>query len=226
LGVTVAASTVWEILKQAGIDPAPERASNNRATFLRSQADGLMACDFVETITLTGARMYIFAAIEHVNRRIRIQGATAHPTTAWVMHAVRNLAMDLDDGGRTLRYLIRDRDGKFPALFDTILADAGISVVLSGIQMPHMNLIMEQWIQSCRHELLDRMLVCNQRHLLHALHEYERFYNAHRPHRGIANARPLHPLPDPIADPDKITHLDIHRRDRLGGVLHEYEYAA
>jgi putative transposase len=136
LGITVAPSTVWEILNQAGIDPAPERTSSSWATFLRSQADAVLACDFFETITLTGARMYVLAAIEHASRRIRILGATAHPTAAWVTQAVRNLAMDLDDAGTTATYLVRDRDGKFPALFDTILAEAGITVVLSGIQVP------------------------------------------------------------------------------------------
>jgi putative transposase len=134
--------------------------------------------------------------------------------------------MDLDDADATVKYLIRDRDGKFPALFDTILADTSIKVVLSGVQMPRMNSLVERWIQSCRHELLDRTLVWNQAHLLHALHEYERFYNAHRPHRGISNARPMYPLPEPSAHPDTITHLDIRRRDRLGGVLHKYEHAA
>jgi transposase InsO family protein len=134
--------------------------------------------------------------------------------------------MDLDDAGARAKYLIRDRDGKFPALFDTILADAGVTVVLSGVQVPRMNAIMERWIRSCRHELLDRTLIWNQRHLQHALHEYEQFYNTHRPHRGIANARPLHPLPEPITGPDTINHLDIRRRDRLGGILHEYEHAA
>ncbi|MFR9780885.1 integrase core domain-containing protein [Micromonospora sp. MS34] len=111
-------------------------------------------------------------------------------------------------------------------MFDAVLADAGIDVVLSGVQMPRMNSIMERWVQTCRHELLDRTLIWNQRHLLHALREFEQFYNGHRPHQGIANARPLHPLPAPIADPDKITRLDIRRRDRLGGILHEYEHAA
>jgi hypothetical protein len=82
LGVKVAASTVWEILNEAGIDPAPERASNTWADFLRSQADALLACDFLETVTLTGARMYVLAVIEHASRRIHILGATPHPTTA------------------------------------------------------------------------------------------------------------------------------------------------
>jgi transposase InsO family protein len=201
LGVKVAPSTVWEILKDAGIDPAPERTSDSWTTFLRSQAEAILAADFFEAVTLTGARMHILAVIEHASRRVRILGATANPTAGWVTQAARNLAMDLQDAGCRARFLIRDRDGKYPALFDTILADAGIEVVLSGIQMPRMNSIMERWIQSCRRELLDRMLVWNHAHLLHALREYERHYNGHRPHRGISSTRPLHPLPDPITDP-------------------------
>ncbi|MFD7604898.1 integrase core domain-containing protein [Streptomyces mirabilis] len=226
LGVKVAASTVWEILKDAGIPPAPERTSSTWADFLRSQADALLACDFFETVTLSGARLYVFAFIEHTGRRIRILGVTAHPTTSWVVQAARNLVMDLQDTDCQARYLIRDRDGKFSELFDTILADAGIEVVLSGIKIPRMNSIMERWVQTCRRELLDRTLIWNQRHLLHALREFEQFYNTHRPHQGIANARPLHPLPEPITDPDETARLDIHRTDRLGGLLHEYQHAA
>jgi putative transposase len=226
LGIKIAASTVWEILKEAGIDPAPERSSQTWAAFLQSQAEAILAADFFETVTLTGQRMYVLAVIEHATRRVRILGATAHPTAAWVSQAVRNLAMDRHDAGSRARFLIRDRDGKYPAMYDTILADTRIEVVLSGVQMPRMNAIMERWIQSCRHELLDRTLIWNQAHLLRALHEYERHHNSHRPHRGISNARPLHPLPDPITDPDTITRLDIRRRDRLGGVLHEYERVA
>jgi putative transposase len=166
LGVTVAASTVWEILHKAGIDPAPQRTSDTWATFLRSQAQAILAADFFETTTLTGAKMYVLAVIEHATRRVRILGATAHPSSAWVAQAARNLVMDLDDAGRRVTYLIRDRDGKYPAMLDAILADAGITVVLSGVRMPRMNSIMERWIQSCRHELLDRTLIWNQAHLL------------------------------------------------------------
>jgi putative transposase len=106
------------------------------------------------------------------------------------------------------------------------LKDAAIEVVLSGVQMPRMNSIMERWVQTCRRELLDRTLIWNQRHLCHAVREFERFYNSHRPHQGIANARPLHPLPQAISDPGQVTHLDIRRRERLGYILHEYEHAA
>ncbi len=166
------------------------------------------------------------AAIEHATRRVRILGATAAPTTAWVAQVARNLAMDIEDTGTQIRYLIRDRDDKYPQAFDHIFADAGIEVVLSGVRVPRMNSVIERWIQSCRHELLDRTLIWNQAHLLHALREYETFYSTHRPHQGRSNARPLRPLPPPIDDPNKIAHLDTRRRDHLGGILHEYEHAA
>ncbi|MDH6130210.1 integrase core domain-containing protein [Kitasatospora sp. GP82] len=226
LGVKVAASTVWEILKEAGIPPAPERTSTTWANYLRSQADALLACGFFETVTLSGARLYVLAVIGHANRRIRILGATAHPTASWVTQAAKNLVMDLEDAGSRARYTIRDRDGKFPELFDAVLADAGIQVVLSGVRIPRMNSLMERWVQTCRRELLDRTLIWNERHLLHALREFEKFYNSHRPHQGIANARPLCALPRPIDNPKQITHLDIRRTDRLGGLLHEYQHAA
>ncbi|WP_435126167.1 integrase core domain-containing protein [Micromonospora tulbaghiae] len=225
LGVKVAASTVWEILKGAGVDPAPQRAATTWATFLRSQARTIIAADFFETTTLTGARLYVLAVIDHATRRVRILGATAHPTVGWVTQAARNLVMDLEDAGCRVTYLIRDRDGRYPAMFDAVLADAGITVVRSGVRIPRMNSIMERWIQACRHELLDRTLIWNQAHLIHALREYERHHNRHRPHRGIANARPLRPLPEPLTDPAPI-RLHVRRHDRLGGLLHEYEKAA
>ncbi|WP_432906064.1 integrase core domain-containing protein [Micromonospora matsumotoense] len=125
-----------------------------------------------------------------------------------------------------MKYLIRDRDGKYPALFDNTLADTGIEVMLTGVRMPRMNSIMERWIQSCRHEVLDRTLIWNQAHLLHALREYEHHHNQHRPHRGIANARPLRALPDPTTEPTAPARLRIHRHDRLGGILHKYDKAA
>ncbi len=154
LGVKVAPSTVWEILKEAGIDPAPGRSATTWAGFLRSQAEALLACDFFETVTLSGTRLYVLAVIEHHTRRIRVLGVTAHPTAAWVAQAARNVVMDLHDARCRARFLIRDRDGKFPELFDAVLADAGITVVRSGVRMPRMNAIMERWVLSCRRELL------------------------------------------------------------------------
>ncbi|MCC8249740.1 transposase [Saccharothrix sp. NEAU-S10] len=92
--------------------------------------------------------------------------------------------------------------------------------------MPRMNAIMERWIHSCHHELLDRTLIWDQQHLLHALREYEKYYNTHRPHQGIGNARPLRALPPAVTDQAAITRLDIRRRQRLGGILNEYHHAA
>jgi len=144
--VKVAASAVWEILHDAGIDPAPERSSTTWAGFLRSQAEALLACDFFETVTLSGTRLHVLAVIEHASRRIRILGATAHPTASWPAQAAKDLVMDLGDVGCRARFLIRDRDGKFPDLFDAILADSGIDVVLSGVRMLRMNSIMERCV--------------------------------------------------------------------------------
>ncbi|MFI9847641.1 integrase core domain-containing protein [Nonomuraea sp. NPDC051941] len=228
LGSKVAPSTVWEILKEEGRQPAPERASTTWAGFLRSQGDALPAVDFIETVTLNGQRHYILAVIEHATRRVRVLGTTAHPSANWVTQAmaIKNLVMDLGDAGLRARFLLRDRDGKFPALMDEVLAEAGIKTVLTGIRMPCMNSMMERWVQSCRHEFLDRCLVWNERHLRHALREYERFYNQHRAHQALNQAAPLRTVPDPITDPKRIDDLNIRRRDRLGGILHEYSYAA
>jgi putative transposase len=148
------------------------------------------------------------------------------PTADWIVQLGRNLLTDLEDAGSKARFLIRDRDAKFTATFDALLADAGLKVVTTGIQMPRMNSLMERWIQTCRRELLDRTLIWNQSHLLHALREFETFYNGHRPHRALNQAAPLRPLPQPINEPAQIRHLGVRRRDRLGGTLHEYQHAA
>src|SRR4030095_1685008 len=116
LGITVAPSTVWEMLGEAGIDPAPDRASTTWAAFLRSQAEALLAADFIQTVTLAGARMYILAVIEHASRRVRILGVTAHPNAAWVGQAARNLVMDLEDASCKATCRGRDRPrGRPPA---------------------------------------------------------------------------------------------------------------
>ncbi|WP_428950853.1 integrase [Streptomyces sp. cg35] len=198
LGIQIAAFTTLEVLTREGIDPAPERAATTWADFLRSQADALLACDLIQTVPLTGRRQYILAIIEHATRRIRILGTTARPSAAWVTQTARNLAIDRTDAQATVAYLIRDRDAKYPALFDEILANAGIQVVRTGIRIPRMNALMERWVQTCRHELLDRTLIWNERHLHHALHQlhqlhltlqYDRGARAHGPHAVVGHDR-------------------------------------
>jgi transposase InsO family protein len=226
LGIAVAPSTVWEILNDDGIEPSPERHRLTWATFLRSQAAAILAADFFEVQTLTGARLYVLAVLDHATRRVRILGATAHPTAAWTTQMARNLVMDLQDTGASVRYLIRDRDSKSTPAFNAVLTDSDITLVTTGIRIPRMNAIMERWIRTCRRELLDRTLTLNQAHLLHALREFETFYNQHRPHRALHAAAPLHPLPPPITQHARLHHLNIQRHDRLGGILHEYNHAA
>jgi transposase InsO family protein len=227
LQITVAPSTVWEMLKSEGIDPAPDRATVTWAPFLRSQAEAILAMDFIETVTLSGQRQYILAAIQHTNRRIRVLGTTAHPTHAWVAQAVPNLVMDLDNAERAaaVRSLIRDRDAKYPALIEEILSDTGITTVLTGVRIPRMNAIMERWAKTLRAELLDRTLIWNESHLRHALHQYERHYNQHRTHRALHAAAPLQQLPQPLHS-NRIERLTIRRHDHLGGVIHEYRNVA
>lgn len=203
LGIKVAPSTVWQILTAEGVDPAPERTATTWAAFLRSQADALLAMDFIETATLTGQRHYLLAVIEHATRRIHILGATAHPTAGWVTQAIKNLVMDLEDAGAHAAHLIRDHDAKYPALIDDILADAGIQSVLTGVRMPRMNSIMERWVLSLRRELLDRTLIWNEQHLRHALREYEQFYNEHRTHRSLQAAARCAHCPNPSPTPGK-----------------------
>jgi putative transposase len=160
LGIQVAPSTVWEILKSAGIDPAPRRDTGpSWAQFLRSQAEALLAADFVVIDLLDGTKVYVLAVIEHATRRVRILGATAHPVGNWVVQQARNLLMDLEDAGVCARFLIHDRDASFLAAFDQVLADAGITVIRSAVRAPRMNALMERWFRSLRAELTDRTLI-------------------------------------------------------------------
>ena len=117
LGHAIAASTVWEILHAAGIDPAPRRAGPTWREFLAAQAHAIIACDFLVVETVLLKRLYVLVFIEHGTRRLHLAGVTAHPTGAWAVQQARNLAMDLGDRLGTLRFLIHDRDPLFTAAF-------------------------------------------------------------------------------------------------------------
>jgi transposase InsO family protein len=104
--------------------------------------------------------------------------------------------MDLQDAHASVKYLIQDRDSTYTAAFDAVLADSGITTIMTGIRVPRMNAIMKRWIRTCRAELLDRTLILNQAYLLHALREVEAFYNDHRTHHALQAAAPLRPLPN------------------------------
>jgi transposase InsO family protein len=172
--------------------------------------------------TLTLHRLYAFFVIEHATRRVHILGITAHPTGAWLTQLARNLLMDLDDSGRRSRFLIRDRDAKFTAAFDAVFTAADIRIITTPVRAPRANAIAERFVGSVRRELLDRILITNQRHAAAVLTEYAEHYNNNRPHRALGQAAPLRPLPQRTTSDTNI----VRRRDRLGGLLHEYQQVA
>jgi transposase InsO family protein len=222
LGYPIAASTVWSILKRAGIDPAPRRNGPSGQEFLRAQAHGILATDFFCVDTLLPHRLYVLFVVEHVTRRVHLLGITANPTGAWVAQQARNLLMDLGDRAAQFKFLIRDRDSKFTDVFDAVFTSEGIRILRTPVRAPRANAIAERWIGTLRRELLDRILILNRRHLEHVLAEYTTHFNQHRPHRALQHAAPLRPLPPPSSQHD----LCLRRRDRLGGLIHEYTQAA
>jgi len=222
LGVKVAASTAWEILKNAGIDPAPRRTAPTWSLFLRSQTEAILACDFFTADLLDGTQAYVLAVIEHATRRVRVLGVTSHPTGEWTAQQARNLLMDLGEQAHRVKFMIRDRGSNFTTAFDAVLADAGIQTVLCNVQTPRMNAIAERWIGGCRRELLDRTLIWNQSHLRRILRQYETHHNQHRPHRSLHSAAPLKPLPPPV----DLGQYRVRRQARVGGLVNEYRLVA
>jgi transposase InsO family protein len=226
LGVSVAPSTVWEILHAAGIDPAPRRAGPTWRQFLTAQAAGILAADFLHVDTVLLKRLYVLLFIEHGTRRIHIGGVTAHPTGEWTVQQARNLALTLDERFADIRFLIRDRGSDFTSSFDAVFEATGTTILRTAVQAPRMNAICERLVGTLRRELLDRLLILGERHLRAVLAEYQAHYNTARPHQGIAQRIPgrLHDMPRIT-----VTDLDTHRIRRkpiLRGLINEYIRAA
>jgi putative transposase len=217
LGYQVGASTVRKILHTAGIDPAPRRTGPTWTQFLRAQAQAILACDMFRLDTITLHRLYAFFVIEHATRRVHILGVTAHPTGAWLTQQARNLVIDLDDAGRRFQFLIRNRDAKFTATFDAVFAATDIRIIKTPVRAPRANAIAERFVGSIRRELLDRLLIVNQRHAAAVLRAFERHNNGHRPHRTLGQAAPSRPLPR--RSPTAVDN--VRRHDRIGGLIHE-----
>jgi putative transposase len=218
-GIMVAPSTVWQILKSAGINRAPRRGGPSWAEFLRSQAQEILALDFFPAGLLNGTKVYVLAVIEHRTRRIRILGATGHPVQSWIVQQARNLLIDLDDAGIRAKFILHDRGRQLHRHIRFGVPGCGYQgYPLCGPGAPD-----EFGHGTLDRQLLDRTLVWNLRQLIIVLREYEDFYNRHRPHRTLNQAAPLRPLPDGVTDLDQFR---IQRRDRAGGVIHEYRLVA
>jgi putative transposase len=222
LGVKVAASTVWEILRTSGLQPGRRLNGPAWSQFPRSQADAILACDFFTADLLDGTQACVLAAIEHAARRIRILGITLHPTGEWATQQARNLIMDIGDQAGRVKFMIRGRGSNFTSAFDAVLADAGIRTVRCNIQTPRMNATAERWIGGCRRELPDRTLIWNQARLRRVLSQYETHHNQHRPRRALRAAAPLKPPPQPV-DPGQYR---VRKRAHAGGLINEYHLVA
>ena len=225
LGVTVAPSTVWEILHAAGIDPAPRRSGPTWRQFLHAQAAGILAVDFLHVDTVLRKRLYVLVFIEHGTRRMHL-GVTANPTGEWTVQQARNLALGLEERFADIKFLIRDRGSNFTCVFDTVFQATGARILRTAVQAPRMNAICERLVGTLRRELLDRMLILGERHLRAVLAEYQAHYNPARPHQGIAQRVPDD---EPDAPRETVTGIDtqqIRRKPVLGGLINEYTRAA
>jgi putative transposase len=222
LGYTLAPSTVWEILKKAGIDPAPTRSAESWRRFLTCQATSILAVDFFHIDTVLLRRLYVLFFIDHGTRRGSLAGITAHPSAGWVAQQARSLLMDLDGRAETIKFLIRDRDTKFTIMFDEVFAAIDIRIITTPIRAPKANAIAERWIASCRRECTDRMLILGQAHLHAILTDYVDHYNTHRPHRSLGQQPP----DGRTLQAPPIGNVRVIRRDRLGGLIHEYAQVA
>jgi putative transposase len=220
LGISLSPSSVWNILRRHGIEPAPRRASVSWREFLRQQAAGIVECDFFTIDTLWLRRLYVLFFIELARRRVHLAGVTANPNNAWVTQQARNLIMTLNEQEQRPRFLIRDRDRKFSAAFDEVFRSEGISVIRAPVAAPRVKVHAERWVCSARRECLDRILIVSRTHLERVLREYVAYYNRHRPQRTLEQRPPLL-KPAPVSAHDREWH--VRRRDRRGGLLHEYE---
>jgi putative transposase len=225
LGIAVSATTVAKILRQAGLGPAGERSGLSWRAFLRAQAASMLAVDFFTVETISLQRLYVLFFIELGSRRVHLAGCTANPTGAWVTQQARQIAWALHERPGSFRFLISDRDSKFTRDFDAVFASEGIEIIKTPVRAPKANAFAERFVRTARAECLDWLLIINRRHLERVLRVFAQHYNTHRPHRSLNLVPPelseqkAHAVrPSPTAT--------IERRDRLGGLIHEYNLAA
>jgi putative transposase len=223
LSIQVSATTIRTILRRHRLDPAPRPTTTTWRAFLRQQATGILACDFFTVDTIWLRRLYVLFFIELSTRRVHLAGVTANPDGAWVTQQARNLLFVIAEGGQRLRFLIRDRDAKFARSFDDVVRSEGADVLVTPVQAPNANAYAERWIRTVRAECLDWLLITGRGHLQQVLRVYVDHYNVHRPHRALRLEPPV-----PPAGPTTIRAEQhrVHRRDRLGGLLHEYHRQA
>ena len=221
LGIRISATTVRTILLRSGLNPAPRRGGPTWTQFLRSQAAGILATDFFTVETIGLKTLYVLFFIELSTRRVRLAGVTEHPDSAWGTQQARNLAIEERLSG--VRFLVRDRDAKFPGPFDAVLRGEGVRVIRTPIRSPRANAFAERFVRTVRRECLDHLLIYGRRHLERVLQTYVAHYLQERPHRGLRLA-----VPAGTRAPEArvTTRTTVERMDVLGGLIHEYRRAA
>jgi putative transposase len=219
LGLRVSPSTIRRILLANRLGPAPRRSGPSWREFLRQQAASMLACDFFTVETISLRRFYVLFFIELESRRVHLAGCTTNPTGAWVTQQARNLSFT--GIFERIRFLIHDRDSKFSGAFDEIFRSEGIKVIHTPIRAPQANAYAERFVRTVRAECLDWLLIIGRRHLETVLHTFTAHYNGERPHRALALLSPDSTNADPPP-----SRGEIKRRDRLGGLIHEYHRAA
>jgi putative transposase len=224
LGAQVSATAIRTTLRRHGLEPAPRRTATTWRAFLRQQAAGIVACDFFTVDTIWLRRLYVLFFIELDTRRVHVAGVTANPNAAWVTQQARNLLAVLEERGRRVRFLVRDRDAKFCRGFDDVFRSEGARVVLTPVQAPNANTYAERWIRTVRAECLDWLLIVGRGHVEQVLRVYVEHYNRHRAHRALQLQAPDPAIGLTIVDEGR--EGSVHRRDLLGGLLHEYWRAA
>jgi putative transposase len=168
--------------------------------------------------------VYVLFFIELASRRVHLAGVTGHPTGVWVAQQARNLVVNLGDQVAVWKLLIRDRDAKFTRAFDDVWRSTGTAIIRIPVQAPNANAVAERWVGTVRRECLDQLLIVGRHQLVHVLRRYVEHYNQRHPHRGLAHATPVPPeRTEATSAPDAGR---LRRRDVLGGLIHQYEYAA
>lgn len=226
LGIAVSASSARNILADAGLPPAPRRDLQSRRSFLRAHGESILACDFFTVDTVWLQPVYVLVFLTIGSRRVEYFACTSNPNTAWMLQQARNLLMELDDRDRRVRFLIHDRDTKFPRAFDALLAGEKIKIIRTPVRAPNANAHMERWVGTVRRECLDRLLIIGRRQLEHVLRVYVRHYNRQRPHRALDLSPPEVTHRSAVRAASGPHDLNVIRRDFLGGVIHEYDIAA
>jgi transposase InsO family protein len=184
-----------------------------------------LACDFFTVDTVWLRRLYVLAFISIRSRQIEYFAVTSKPDTAWMLQQARNLLMALDDRDQQARFLIHDRDVKFAAAFDALLASDGVKVIRTPVRAPNANAHMERWVGTVRRQCLNRLLILGRRQLTHVLRVYVQHYNGARPHRAL-DLKPPEPRVCASSGTDSPPHvLQVNRRDLLGGLIDEYDLA-